>query len=69
MTEAMVGMTPPAREHAPGGGLPSQQVQAWLDSVRADLERVRARIDFMQVEEERLEEQHRLLAELLASSL
>ena len=59
----------PAREGGAGCGLPSEQVHTWMDSVRADLERVRARVEFLHLEEQRLEEQYRLLSQLLASSL
>ena len=69
MTSTIRATTVAAREGGTGSGLPSEQVHGWMDSVRSDLERVRARIDFLQVEEQRLEEQYRLLAELLASSL
>jgi hypothetical protein len=69
MTEALPGTSLPAREGGAGSGLPSEQVHGWMETVCADLERVRARIDYLQLEEQRLEEQYRLLAQLLASSL
>ncbi len=69
MTQALRDTSRPAREGGAGTGLPSEQVHGWMDSVRIDLERVRARIDYLQLEVQRLEEQYRLLAQLLASSL
>jgi hypothetical protein len=69
MTSTMQGTAQPAREGGAGCGLPADQVHGWMDAVRVDLERVRARIDYLQLEEERLEEQYRLLAQLLASSV
>jgi hypothetical protein len=69
MIEALLGTAAPAREGGAVRGLPSDQVHGWMDSVRADLERVRARIEYLQLEEQRLDEQSRLLARLLASSL
>jgi hypothetical protein len=69
MTQALRDTAQPAREGGAGAGLPSEQVHGWMESVRTDLERVRARMEYLQIEEERLEEQYRLLAQLLASSL
>ena len=54
----------PAREGGAGCGLPPEQVHAWMETVHADLARVRARLEYLQ-----LEEQYRLLSQLLASSL
>jgi hypothetical protein len=68
MAEALRDTSRPARAEPPGGGLPPDQVHAWMDAVRDDLARVRARVAYLQVEEQRLVEQQRLLGELLASS-
>jgi hypothetical protein len=49
-------------------GLPPEQVHAWLEHVQEDLRRVRARLEYLRAEQQRLESQQHLLAELLASS-
>lgn len=49
-------------------GLPPDQVHAWLAQVQDDLRRVRSRLEYLRAEEQRLEGQQHLLAELLASS-
>jgi len=58
----------PARPDAAPCGLPSDQVHLWLEHVQDDLRRVRARLEFLRAEQERLEHQQHLLAELLAAS-
>jgi hypothetical protein len=49
-------------------GLPLDQVRAWLDQVQDDLAKVDARVEYLQHEQTRLQEQHRLVAELISSS-
>jgi hypothetical protein len=49
-------------------GLPSDQVHEWLEHVQDDLRRVRARLEYLHAEQQRLESQKHLLAELLAAS-
>ena len=68
-TTRMPTQTPaPARTDAQPCGLPSDQVHEWLEHVQDDLRRVRARLEFLRAEQERLENQQHLLAELLAAS-
>jgi hypothetical protein len=59
----------PVRANATSPGLPPEQVRAWLACVRDDLARVRARLEYLKLEEQRLEEQHHLLAQLFESSV
>jgi TolA-binding protein len=49
-------------------GIPSDQVQSWLDSVQEQIRRVQTRIEYLQAEQARLQEQESLLLELLASA-
>ena len=49
-------------------GLPPEQVHAWLEHVQEDLRRVRARLEYLRAEQQRLESQQHLLAELLTAS-
>jgi hypothetical protein len=62
--------TPPAE--APTGtavcGVAPDQVRAWMDAVQDDLRQVRARVQFLRAEQSRLEDQQRLVAELITSS-
>ena len=70
-TTRMPTQTPapaPPRADAQTCGLPSDQVHEWLEHVQDDLRRVRARLEFLRDEQERLENQQHLLAELLAAS-
>ena len=46
------------------GGLPLDQVRAWLEQVKDDLRKVQARVEFLQFEQNRLQGQHNLVAEL-----
>jgi hypothetical protein len=57
----------PPRAGAPSCGLPADQVHEWLEHVQEDLRRVQARLEYLRVEQARLENQQHLLAELLAS--
>ena len=68
MASTMPDTSRPAREGGAGCGLPPEQVQAWMDTVRADLLRVQARLAYLHLEELRLAEQHRLLTQLLAAT-
>ena len=49
-------------------GLPVDQVRAWLEQVQDDLRKVEARVEYLQLEQTRLQTQHQLVAELLSSS-
>ncbi|MGQ0825045.1 MAG: hypothetical protein ACT4OX_08480 [Actinomycetota bacterium] len=53
---------------APVSGLPPDQVHAWLESVQDQVRRVQTRIEYLQAEQARLQEQESLLMELLASA-
>ena len=50
-------------------GLPPQQVQAWLDSVQDQARKVTTRVQQLQGELARLQEQEMLLQDLLASAV
>ena len=49
-------------------GLPPEQVRAWLQQVQEDLRRIHARLQQLEAEQTRLQEQHHIVAELLTSS-
>jgi cell division septum initiation protein DivIVA len=49
-------------------GLPAEQVHAWLESVQDQIRRVQTRIEYLQAEQARLQEQESLLMELMASA-
>jgi hypothetical protein len=49
-------------------GLPPEQVQSWLDSINQQIQRVQTRLDYLQSELARLQEQEGLLLELMASA-
>ena len=53
---------------APTVGLPPEQIRAWLERVKEDLRRIETRVQYLQVEQARLESQHRLVAELITST-
>ena len=48
-------------------GVPSSEVQLWLDNVQEQLRHVRADIEAMQVKQAKLQEQESLLLELLTA--
>jgi hypothetical protein len=50
-------------------GLPSEQVHAWLENVQDQIRRVQTRIEYLQAEQARLQEQESLLMELMASAV
>jgi hypothetical protein len=52
----------------PGAGISPDQVRAWMQQVQDDLRKVRARVEYLRVEQARLDEQQRLMAQLLTSS-
>ena len=56
------------RAGVPGSGISTDQVRAWMAQVQEDLRKVRARVEYLRVEQARLEEQQRLMAQLLTSS-
>jgi hypothetical protein len=60
--------TSPRTTPVPACGLPSDQVHEWLEHVHEDLRRVRARLEFLCAEQSRLENQQRLLVDLLAAT-
>jgi hypothetical protein len=68
----MTTTTPRTAAEGPAGtptcGVPSDQVHEWLEHVQEDLRRVRVRLEYLRAEQSRLENQQRLLAELLAVS-
>ena len=49
-------------------GLPLEQVRAWLERVQEDLRRIQSRLQYLEAEQTRLQEQHHIVAELLTSS-
>jgi len=52
----------------PDGGLPIDQVRAWLEQVKDDLRKVQARVQLLELEQVRLQGQHHLVTELVTSS-
>jgi hypothetical protein len=60
--------TPRVVPGAPGSGIAADQVQAWLAQVQDDLRKVRARVEYLRAEQARLDEQQRLMAQLLTTS-
>ena len=52
----------------PDGGLPVDQIRAWLEQVKDDLRKVQARVQFLELEHVRLQDQHHLVTELVTSS-
>jgi hypothetical protein len=58
----------PSLRPASDVGLPVEQVRAWLEQVQDDLRQVEARVEYLQLEQSRLQSQHQLVAELLSSS-
>jgi hypothetical protein len=53
---------------ANGAGLPLDQVRAWLEQVKEDLRKVQARVEYLQFEQDRLQGQHHLVAELISAT-
>jgi hypothetical protein len=49
-------------------GVSSEQVHVWLAQLRDDLHQVQIRIHYLQLEQQRLQQQQRLVIEMLASS-
>ena len=58
----------PAAPVQSGAGLPLEQVRAWLEQVKDDLRKVQARVEYLQFEQTRLQDQHHLVAELISSA-
>ena len=58
----------PAAPAQSGAGLPLEQVRAWLEQVKDDLRKVQARVEYLQFEQTRLQDQHHLVAELISSA-
>jgi len=56
------------RAEGPGSGIAPDQVREWMAQVQEDLRKVRARVEYLRVEQARLEEQQRLMAQLITSS-
>jgi hypothetical protein len=61
-------IAPPPRTSVPGSGIEADQVREWMAHVQEDLRKVRARLEYLRVEQARLDEQQRLMAQLLTSS-
>ncbi len=61
------GTTLPVAD-AGGAGLPLDQVRAWLEQVKEDLRKVQARVEYLQFEQDRLQGQHHLVAELMSAT-
>jgi hypothetical protein len=59
---------PTASAPASRVGLPLDQVRAWLEHVQEDLRRIQTRLQQLEAEQIRLQEQHHIVAELLTSS-
>ena len=49
-------------------GLPLDQVRAWLEQVKDDSRKVQQRVQYLELEQTRLQDQHHLVAELITSS-
>jgi hypothetical protein len=58
----------PARVPAPPTGLPAEQLHTWLEWVQDDLQRLEARLEYLEAARSQLREQERLLSELLEAS-
>jgi hypothetical protein len=58
----------PAATAAPPTGLPAEQLYTWLEWVQDDLRRLEARLDYLESAKGQLQEQERLLTELLRAS-
>ncbi len=58
----------PAATAAPPTGLPAEQLYTWLEWVQDDLRRLEARLDYLESAKGQLQEQERLLSELLRAS-
>jgi hypothetical protein len=58
----------PAATAAPPTGLPAEQLYTWLEWVQDDLRRLEARLDYLESARGQLQEQERLLSELLHAS-
>ena len=67
MTTTTTRTPEPAQIEAPSSGLPFEQVHAWLTHVQTDLRRVRAQLEYLIVEEQRLVAQERLLSQIVAA--
>jgi hypothetical protein len=58
----------PAATAAAPTGLPAEQLYTWLEWVQDDLRRLEARLDYLENARTQLQEQERLLSELLHAS-
>ena len=58
----------PARVPPPPTGLPAEQLHTWLEWVQDDLQRLEARLEYLEAARTQLREQERLLSELLETS-
>lgn len=61
-------IAPDAVSATPPVGLPLDQLRAWLDQVESDLQKVQLRLEFLHAEQHRLQGQHRLVEDLIASN-
>jgi hypothetical protein len=57
-----------ARVPPPPTGLPAEQLHTWLEWVQDDLQRLEARLEYLEAARSQLREQERLLSELLETS-
>jgi hypothetical protein len=57
-----------ARVPPPPTGLPAEQLHTWLEWVQDDLQRLEARLEYLEAARTQLREQERLLSELLETS-
>jgi hypothetical protein len=60
--------TAAARVPPPPTGLPAEQLHTWLEWVQDDLQRLEARLEYLEAARSQLREQERLLSELLETS-
>jgi hypothetical protein len=58
----------PLKVPAPPTGLPAEQLTTWLEWVQDDLQRLEARLEYLEAARSQLREQERLLSELLQVS-
>ncbi len=65
---ALAPRRPSLRPVRPARGIAADQVRAWLAQVDDDLRKVRARVEYLRAEQARLDEQQRLMAQLLTTS-
>ena len=65
---SMSGQTNGSGSGVPPSGLPTEQLYTWLEWVQDDLQRLEARLEYLDAARTQLREQERLLSELLDAS-